>query len=334
MRPAVVVLGAVALAVAGSTGLLLSRYIDRAEAEVEAVMPKIKTVRVLVAADGLTIGRVVTRDDLAWQEWPEPAARSAAAQGVVLASDAHALKEASAEFEGAVIRAPIVKGEPLTAEKVTRPKDSSLLAAVLSPGMRSITLSVDITASAGGLLQPGDRVDIMLTTDLPDPHAGQVNPQTGQQAPRFVTETILRNMKVLTVDRSLEGNATPDAPIPTNVTLEGTPRQAEQVATALRIGRLTLTLRPLRIGGPKPEKGFPITTDLQVMRSLHAVRAGVEPGVLEEVNPFAPLAGAASGKVVDQVTIYRWTQPSTVGMGRVPTAGTPLTDQPEQGFQQ
>ena len=94
----------------------------------------------------------------------------------------------------------------------------------------------------------------------------------------------------------------PDAPIPTNGTLEVTPAQAERLATALRMGRLTLSLRPLRRDGDAaPPSG--ITTDLQVVPTHHSAR-GAPAG---KDNPLAvpPSQG---------VTIYRWTQPSAVSV--------------------
>lgn len=313
MRAAVIVLGAAALAVAGGTGLMLSRYMDRAQAETKVVQPKARVVGVLVAADALPVGRVIDGSALAWQEWPEGAARAAAAHGVVHVAAEAARSEAANAFAGAVVRAAMVRGEPVTEAKLARPEGASLLSAVLSPGMRTVTLGVDVTAGAGGMLQPGDRVDVMLTADLPDPNAGQVDPRTGRQNPRYVTETILRDMKVLTVDRNLAAaDAAPDAPIPTNVTLEATPRQAEQVATALRVGRLTLALRPLRGGEAPRDPGPAVTTDLQVMRGLAAERAGVDPERLGDASPFA--RRATGDRARGQVTIYRWTEPTEVAV--------------------
>ena len=47
-----------------------------------------------------------------------------------------------------------------------RPGDHGFLAAVLAAGMRAVTVGVDATTGAAGLIWPGDRVDLILTQTI------------------------------------------------------------------------------------------------------------------------------------------------------------------------
>ena len=70
------------------------------------------------------------------------------------------------EMVGAVVRSRIAAGEPITDGAVVKPGDRGFLAAVLSPGMRAVSVPVNATSSHSGLIFPGDRVDLILTQSL------------------------------------------------------------------------------------------------------------------------------------------------------------------------
>ena len=50
---------------------------------------------------------------------------------------------------------------------VLRPRDRGFLAAVLAPGTRAVSIAVDPVSGVGGLIWPGDRVDVILTQEIP-----------------------------------------------------------------------------------------------------------------------------------------------------------------------
>lgn len=328
MRSSVVVLGAVSLIVAAGTGLLLSSYLEQAPqpqvTQAPVPPPKPRTIGVLVAATALEVGRTIDLATLEWQEWPEDAVRSN--QGFGMAASEAERAEITKAFDGTVLRVSMVRGEPFTEEKVIRPGGGSVLALVLSPGMRSYTIQVDAINGAGGMAQPGDKVDIMLTGDLTDPGAGSIDPATGRVRPRVYTETILSDVKLISSDRRLNPATGTETPVAGNVTLEVTPEQAERLATATRMGRLQLVVRPLR-SGPEPERISPVvTTDVAVAPALQASRRDIPVSKLDaRENPFrVPIQDMPRvPSDVGTITIYRWTAPSTliVQGGRVLAPG-------------
>jgi pilus assembly protein CpaB len=141
-------------------------------------------------------------------------------------------------------------GQPITQGSLVRPGERGFLAAALGPGMRAITVGVSATSGVAGFVFPGDRVDIVLTQEVAGDGAG---------APLRVSETIIRNIRVLATDQRLNardehGNqiATPIA----TVTFEATPRIAEKIAVAQTIGQLSLSLRSLADNNAELERAI------------------------------------------------------------------------------
>ncbi len=103
--------------------------------------------------------------------------------------------------------------------------------------MRAITVPVSIQSGVAGFIFPGDRVDMMLTQGV-----------SGEESTLQVSETILRNLRVLATDQTttqevVEGKTMPK--VSATVTLEVTPRIAEKVTVAQTLGTISFSLRPL-----------------------------------------------------------------------------------------
>jgi pilus assembly protein CpaB len=119
------------------------------------------------------------------------------------------------------------------------PNDRGFLAAALGPGMRAVTVPVSSTTGVGGFIFAGDRVDVVLTQEV----AGG-----GDGPPLRVSETIVRNMRVLATDQRTDSKDEEGKTVPkvmSTVTLEVTPRIAEKVAVAQSVGSLSLSLRSI-----------------------------------------------------------------------------------------
>ena len=186
---------------------------------------------VLVAARDLAIGEFVRADGLRWQDWPD---------GEVPGS--YLLRGSASESEliDAVVRRPVGAGEPLSATSVVKPGERGFLAAVLEPGMRAISVPVDDASSSAGLIFPGDRVDLVLTHLIEAP--------AGQGGARRVSATVLADVRVIAMGRSLKPEASEETLVATPVrtaTLETSARDAEKVALANELGKLSLSLRSL-----------------------------------------------------------------------------------------
>ena len=107
--------------------------------------------------------------------------------------------------------------------------------------MRAVTVGVDAITGSAGLIWPGDRVDLILTQTI----AGATTP-IGR---RVAAETVLSDVRVIAIDQQLvqgaEANASDDQA--RTVTFEVTQEQAERVSVAIRLGRLSLSVRSAEI---------------------------------------------------------------------------------------
>ena len=339
MRPAVIgVVAVVAIAAAGGTFYGLNRYLDGVQAKADTALiaapVKPATLNVLVAGANIDAGKTIDPGMFNWQQWPDTVARAAASQGVVV-SDDEGKAVAQKPFENTVARISIVKNEPITEDKVTHLDKGSTLSVVLTPGHRSMTIGVDPLIGAGGMVQPGDYVDIVLTSDFADPDAGKLDTKTLTFHPKVVTDTILTNVRVISVDRRLAAVVDPAVPPPTNVTFDVTPEDAEKLIMANRMGRFTLLMRPL-LSGPDPERrGLPFTVDTQLMPDVTAALRGTTVDKIDpRENPFhpplirvaqdAPPVAAVPAPVVPpprpapvkepSIVVYRYTTPTVVHM--------------------
>jgi pilus assembly protein CpaB len=142
-----------------------------------------------------------------------------------------------AGLRGALLRRYLDAGSTLMAGDVLNPRDRGFLAAVLVPGSRAISVGVDAVTGDGGLIWPGDRIDVILTQELDQKDA--------PLARRFVSETVLSDVRVVAVDQSIAQGAVQGAAgkLARTVTLEVTPEQAERAALAERLGKITLAIR-------------------------------------------------------------------------------------------
>lgn len=185
---------------------------------------------VLVATKSLPVGTIVGTDAYRFQPWPKE-----------LVEDAYYLQGKADENQlvGSVVRTAITAGQPVTQGSLIKPGDRGFLAAALGPGMRAVTVPVSVQSSVAGFVFPGDRVDLVLTQSV----AGG-----GEGPPLKVSETVLRNLRVLATDQrtnALGDDGQPVVRTYSNVTMEVTPRMAEKISVAQTVGALSLALRSL-----------------------------------------------------------------------------------------
>ncbi len=271
MRGKTIVIALIALLIAGGTGMLIKTWLrvqnDRMLAGIhQPVQPKEVGIRILVAAKELPAGTLLTPAHLIWQVWPE---KGMTKQYVV------EKKRKKAEFVGAVVRAGIAASKPIIEGRVVKPGDRGFMAAVLTPGMRAISVQVNRTTDILGFVFPGDRIDLIVT------HRFQIEGKRKKKTQQ-VSETVLAGVRVLAVDQTTDDQD--DKPkIATTATLEVTPKQAEMVAVAAQIGRLSLSLRSLTIDESKgiaqapkgpAKKGNTFTRDSDVSAMIRGSGTG------------------------------------------------------------
>ncbi|MFM7403776.1 MAG: Flp pilus assembly protein CpaB [Erythrobacter sp.] len=224
----VLLLGALIIAIGTAFGARVM-FADTAAPQVEAAAPV--GPRVLVAKRALTAGTIITADALGFQPWPKE-----------LVQDAYYL-DGEADMNtllGTVVRYPITAGEPVTQGSLVSPGDRGFLAAALGPGMRAVTVPVSATTGVAGFVFAGDRVDLVLTQQISG---------VDDTAPLKTAETVLRNLRVLATDQTVEKTTDENGKTVVTefrtVTLEVTPKIAEKIAVAQTIGTLSLVLRSL-----------------------------------------------------------------------------------------
>jgi len=212
------------------------------------------TVKVLVAASDINVGTGLTAANLRWQEWPVSAVSD------VYITEKSAPK-AMQDWVGAVTRAPFVAGEPLRPQKLIKGNGSGFLSAILPAGMRAVSTRIGVDTAAGGFILPNDRVDILLTRR--DTASGQ----KGGDA--WTSETLLKNVRVLAIDQTIEDQNGQKVITGSTATLELAPQQSEVLALAKELGTLSLALRSLADSNPmaaEPDPGANVTKGLAVVR--------------------------------------------------------------------
>jgi pilus assembly protein CpaB len=217
--------------VAGGVAALLA---GRSEKPPETPAPQqaqIPSVEVLVAKGDIGLGQTVSGGDMQWVSWP---ANAASGNFITKTNRPDALES----LAGAIARAPFVAGEPIRDAKLVQAKGSGFMAAILPPGMRAVSVGIAPETGAGGFILPNDRVDVILTQR--DRAAEKV---TGSEV--HVSETILKNIRVLAIDQNVEEKNGQRVVIGKTATLELSPGQAESLSLAQKLGTISLALRSI-----------------------------------------------------------------------------------------
>lgn len=235
----------------------------------KAAEPEVKVSnRVVIATRDLTPGNFVqSGKDISWLEVQPDTIK-----------DIH-LREGNVQienFNGAVVRLPIRSGEPLTTSSLTRTAEGGFMSAVLEPGMRAVSIGVDATSGNAGFISPGDRVDLIVTHRLRNAETNSA--QDGS----VVSETFVRDVRVIAVDQMLD-NPENKAILAKTVTVQVNPRQAEQIAVAGEMGKISMTLRsqtPLDKGASTPQSDamselYGVTRESDVSQSANRGGSGI-----------------------------------------------------------
>ena len=267
-----------ALVIAVVTAVMARNMFAGAGAQQAVAAPAVPTgPKILVAKKPLQAGTMIDPEALSWQPWPKELMQSAY----------YTEGQPGAELQklvGTVVRYPITAGQPVTRGALVGPKDRGFLAAALGPGMRAITLPVSTATSVSGFVFPGDRVDVMLTQEVTG----------GGDGPALkVTETIVRNVRVLATDQRIDSKDEEGKTIVktfSNVTFEVTPKLAEKLAVAQSLGNLSLSLRSIADNSAELER---------------AIASG-DVKVPEGVNPAQErqMLLAAANRPIDSNTTY------------------------------
>jgi len=245
-----------------------------------AAPQQVKMVKVVVATRDMQLGSLLADRDLKLVSYPEKDVPKGAAFKI---SDAvrH------------VLTVPVNANEPILQSKLSEREAPQGVASTIKAGYRAMSVQITDITGVAGLVQPGSKVDVLFT-------------RPGSMA-EATTSTILQNVEVLSIGRTVQGaqTAPSDAKATTNlspttarvVTLVLLPTDAQKLELAKNQGRISLALRnPL--DSAQAENTEPITTEvLDPMISARLARArrgrttSVTRANLEDPNVWQELTG-------------------------------------------
>ncbi len=215
----------IAAAAAGAVALLARSLLGGGtQPTVAAPAPQMAMSEVLVAASALAPGSQLTPASVRWQDWPQ----SSVDPSFITHNSA---PDISKIVQGAVVRAPMMTGEPLSTTKIVHGNAAGYMSAMLMPGMRAVSIAISADTGAGGFILPNDRVDVLCTIQPQESH-------------KVESGTILKNIRVLAVDQSNDSKHSKNV-VGRTATLELSPSQVELIERAKVGGTLSLALRPL-----------------------------------------------------------------------------------------
>jgi pilus assembly protein CpaB len=223
----VLIIGILAVVVAGIASLSLYKYLKGQEAIVQGA---VATESIVVAAVDIPVGSSINSQQVKMLNWP----KSAIPAGQTFSS--------AEQVTGRRAIDRYTAGEPIVEAKLV-PKDgqSGILTYKIPEGHRAMTVAVDQVSGVAGFITPGNMVDVVLTTTTPGT----------SQLP--VSKIVLQNVPVLATGQIISQEKKDEKPVvvPT-VTMDVTPEDAEKLAIASTQGRLQLVLR--RVGDKEVAK--------------------------------------------------------------------------------
>ncbi len=200
---------------------------EQLEAERARLAPKPSRMRdVIVARRDLGKGDVVSAETMALRSIPEE-----------YVSGSAVLPEQFDGFEGMRLAASLRSGEQLVASAIIG-GDNLAFSHRVKPGIRALTIAVDEVNSISGMLQPGDRIDLLFTARPPLEGDGR------SQLPE-ATVPLFEGLLVLATGRQVRAGVDERGAARSfsTVTVEVEPDHAQRLVVAQRAGKLTAVLR-------------------------------------------------------------------------------------------
>lgn len=177
--------------------------------------------KVVVAAVDIELGSKINPQMLTTTDWPS----GSVPQGAF--TDIKALDER-------VLKASILRGEPILEGKLAPVGTRGGLSAVIAEGKRAMTVRVNDVVGVAGFALPGNYVDVMVNT--------QRDKEGRNEDSKQISKTVLEHVLVLAVAQEASRDDTKPKVV-SAVTLELSPEDAEKLDLARSVGTLSLVLR-------------------------------------------------------------------------------------------
>ncbi len=153
------------------------------------------------------------------------------------------------KFAGRALRRPVQAGKPLLAADFNS-ESISEFAALLKDNHRAVTISVDDINSISGMIQPGDRIDVMMLVSG--------NSKTALLPLLHYVRVLATGGKIFNPAGEAAGLPKPKQPGASltdqysTLTLELTPEQASDLMVARKVGSLKIALSPQKLNPGAP----------------------------------------------------------------------------------
>lgn len=237
----------VAVVLGGFAVILTNVYLQQ-----KAKKMRFEEAAILVAAQEISKGALVEYEMVAFKTMPVPFIQP----GALTAKEA---------VVGKTALATIMPGEQILSTKLAAPGAGLTLAGKTPPGKRAITISLENVSAVGGMVHPGDHVDIL-----------------GVFANPPVTLTLFQDILILAVGQEMVagGEAARRKELPgvsprgkDSITLALSPQEAQILSVAMEHGKISLTLRPrMEVGRAMPPidlSNLPAVITFQTLLQLY-----------------------------------------------------------------
>lgn len=186
----------------------------------EKAAPK-DTVSVLIAKQEIEPGVKLEPTQVGFEDLP----REAVPAGAVTQPE---------QYEDRALKTRVYAGDVILQAKLGE-KGQYGASTSIRPGLRVVTVPVNMTTVHSGMIRPGDRVDVLVTYSIRRPGV----PETSR------TKTVLEYIEVFAVDRirESEGSDANKGAKAENLSVMVTPEQAHVLMLAASKGKLQMALR-------------------------------------------------------------------------------------------
>lgn len=261
-------------------------------------------VKVVVANTALKKGDFITGDVVAVRDVPADFAHSTALMPAEMD-----------RFDGSKLNSAVKPGEMILWSMLESKKAASFSERV-ETGRRAMTLPVDEINSISGLLEPGDRVDLLVTVD-----------QKGKK----ITFPLVQNIRVMaTGQRVMDDPKSGEKRQYSTVTLDATPEEAQTLVVAREAGKFTALLRNpedkeamrsgpseiLSLVGGRGEEIVPKVIGVKTVRTVPVLYGGSastfpaeglqlrKPGAASEATPVPTEAPVSATPTAPAATLF------------------------------
>jgi pilus assembly protein CpaB len=212
LKPKYILILAVISGLLGS--FLVYRYLQQKRAETEESVAG--TRMVIVASRDLPVGATLDPANVEVKPWPVEIVPPGSGENMN-------------ELVGRVIKIETFSGEPILLSKLAPEGSIGGVSSLIPPGMRAITVAVNVVSGVSGFVLPNAKVDILATFSDSDKE-------------KSITKIVLQDVLVLAIDQTYEKDDS-DPETVKSVTLLLAPEDSEKLALASNEGKLQMALR-------------------------------------------------------------------------------------------